>query len=68
MYNCYSWAEYHQIEEFVGLCGTLSIPLNPHGTKSEATSGLPLKKGDGRGIKSGDFDLLYFITAQRAVK
>jgi len=50
------------LQQFALLCGTLSIPLNPpckkseassgfpHGTKSEASFGLPLLKGDGRGI------------------
>ncbi|WP_375339938.1 CHAT domain-containing protein [Okeania sp. KiyG1] len=31
----------------------VSIPPNPHSTKSEATSGFPLSKGDGRGIAQG---------------
>jgi hypothetical protein len=26
----------------------------PHGTKSEASAGFPLLKGDGRGIEKGD--------------
>ncbi|WP_293076713.1 filamentous hemagglutinin N-terminal domain-containing protein [Okeania sp. SIO3B5] len=32
----------------------VSIPPNPRSTKSAATSGLPLSKGDGRGITQGD--------------
>ncbi|MDJ0553700.1 MAG: CHAT domain-containing protein [Microcoleaceae cyanobacterium MO_207.B10] len=33
---------------------SVSTPLNPGSTKSEATSGIPLSKGDGRGIIPGD--------------
>ena len=54
------------IQQFALLCGTLSIPLASPCNKSEASSVLPPLVGGNEGGK-GDFDLLYFITAQSAV-
>ena len=61
-----------------------SILWLPHGTKSEASFGFPLlkgdgrgiekgdgrgiEKGDGRGIEKGDFDLLYLVEGRQEGK
>jgi len=63
-----SLTQHDNIQQFALLCGTLSIPLNPPWNQKRSILWLPPFEGGREGDLKGDFDLLYFITAQSAVR